>query len=191
MLSFSRLSKEKNRRITFKELLMDHIQKSVYDIAGYMMVAAKTAPKAKGQDNLVFKLFTQEELGDLADKMVETGKSTMRSHTFNRDAECVRKSMCLLMIGSLAQTLKLDCGFCGVETCSEAEKNNITCAYNSGDLGIAMGSAVATAARFHVDNRILYTAGYTAKLNNLFEQEVRMALGIPLSATGKNPFFDR
>jgi uncharacterized ferredoxin-like protein len=160
-------------------------------IADFMAVAARTAPKARGIDNLTIKIFEKQELNDLADKMIETGKTTGRAQTFNRDAESVRKSACVLVIATSYSTLKLDCGFCGAETCKDAEDKNITCAYNSGDLGIAVGSAVSTASQFHADNRIMYTIGYTVKKHSMLEKEVRMALGIPLSATGKNQFFDR
>ena len=123
--------------------------------------------------------------------MEEIGDQTTRPKTFTRDAECVRKSSCMLIIGTKCAALGLDCSFCGFERCENAAAASVTCAYNSGDLGIAVGSAADIASRFHVDNRILYTAGYTAVKTGVFEEDVRMALGIPLSATGKNPFFDR
>lgn len=170
---------------------MKDIEKGVRSIANFMAVAAKTAPKAKGKDNLIIRIFEKEELNDLAEKMVEIGKETERPQTFNRDAESIRKSQCAIVIGTIHRSMHLDCGFCGIPTCREAEEKNVTCAYNSGDLGIAVGSAVEVAGRFHVDNRIMYTIGYTVKKYNLLDKNVRMALGIPLSATGKSPFFDR
>jgi uncharacterized ferredoxin-like protein len=170
---------------------MTNILKGVRNIANFIEVAARTAPKAKGTDNLVMRIFEKDELNGLADKMIETGKETERPQTFSRDAENVRNSDCVVVIGTRYQILGLNCGFCGVPTCSEATEKNITCAYNSGDLGIAIGSAVDTASRFHVDNRLMYTVGYTVKIHNMLEENVRMAIGIPLSATGKNIFFDR
>ena len=170
---------------------MDNIEKGLLDIANYMAISARTAPKAKGVDNIVIKILHGDELQGIADKMEETGEKTARPKTFSRDAECVRKSTCMLLLGTRYGTFGLDCGFCGFKKCDEALSHGATCAYNSGDLGIAVGSAADTAARFHVDNRILYTAGYTAIKHGLFGQDIRMALGIPMSATGKNPFFDR
>lgn len=170
---------------------MNDIEKGLSDIANFMVIAAKTAPKARGKDNLVIKIFEKEDMDDLSDKMIETGKGTERPQTFNRDAESVRKSSCVVIIGSTYSPLGLNCGFCGASTCGDAREKDITCAYNSGDLGIAVGSAVEVAGRFHVDNRIMYTVGYTVIKHDMLEEKVRMALGIPLSATGKNPFFDR
>ncbi|MDA3792280.1 MAG: DUF2148 domain-containing protein [Elusimicrobia bacterium] len=167
------------------------LEKKIIEIAGFMAVSARTAPKAKGVDNIKIKIFSKEELVSLAEAMKETGKKTDRPDTFNRDSDSIKKTSCLLVIATTSATLKLDCGFCGFNTCGEAEKSRATCAYNSGDLGIAVGSAVSTAADFKVDNRIMYTAGYTVKKKNLMGKDIRMALGIPLSATGKNPFFDR
>jgi len=55
-------------------------------------------------------------------------------------------------------------------------------------LGIAIGSAVSIAANNRIDNRIMYTAGYTAIKNKLLGENIKIAFGIPLSATGKNIF---
>ena len=57
------------------------------------------------------------------------------------------------------------------------------------DLGIALGSAVKTASILNVDNRIMFSAGVAAVKLRLIDADV--AMGVPLSATGKNPYFDR
>jgi uncharacterized ferredoxin-like protein len=57
------------------------------------------------------------------------------------------------------------------------------------NLGIAVGSAVKTASIHNVDNRIMYTIGVAAKRLGLLDADV--ILGIPLSATSKNIYFDR
>ena len=65
------------------------------------------------------------------------------------------------------------------------------CAYNTGDLGIAIGSAVSIAMDHRVDNRIMYSAGKAAVDMKLLGEEVKVAFGVPLSVSAKNPFFDR
>jgi uncharacterized ferredoxin-like protein len=98
----------------------------------------------------------------------------------------------MVLIGSKTHYLGLKyCGFCGFKNCAEAEKEKAMCAFVPGDLGIAIGSAVSVAMDHRVDNRIMYTAGRAAIDLGLFEKEIAVAYGIPLSATGKNPFFDR
>jgi len=57
------------------------------------------------------------------------------------------------------------------------------------DLGIALGSAVKTAQIHNVDNRIMYRAGAAAKRLGMMKSNVIM--GIPLSVSGKNIYFDR
>ena len=57
------------------------------------------------------------------------------------------------------------------------------------DLGIALGSAVKTAADLNIDNRMMYTIGSAAKALGLLDADV--IIGIPLSVSGKNIFFDR
>jgi uncharacterized ferredoxin-like protein len=58
------------------------------------------------------------------------------------------------------------------------------------DVGIALGSAVSVAADHRVDTRIMFTIGKAA-LTLGFLDGVYQAYGLPLSATGKSPFFDR
>ncbi|MCK4639266.1 MAG: ferredoxin domain-containing protein, partial [Bacteroidales bacterium] len=42
-----------------------------------------------------------------------------------------------------------------------------------------------------VDNRIMYTAGQAVIELGLLGEDVKIVYVIPLSATSKNPFFDR
>ncbi len=168
-----------------------NLTETVETISGFIAAAAKTAPKAKGVDNLVMKIFTAGEISALADKMEETGKDTPRPQTFMRDADSIRKSSAVLVIGTLSKALGLDCSFCSRVSCAKAEKDSVPCAYNFTDLGIAIGSAVSKAADFRMDNRIMYTVGYTVKKHKMMGKNVQMALGVPFSASGKNPFFDR
>ena len=59
------------------------------------------------------------------------------------------------------------------------------------DLGIAIGSAVSVAADLRVDNRVMYSVGKAALNIGILGEDVKIAYGIPLSISGKNPFFDR
>jgi len=52
-----------------------------------------------------------------------------------------------------------------------------------------MGSAVKIASTLNTDNRIMYSAGVAAKALGVIDADV--IVGIPLSAEGKNIFFDR
>lgn len=56
-------------------------------------------------------------------------------------------------------------------------------------MGIALGSAVKTAGIMNVDNRIMYHAGVTARLEDLIDAD--FVMGIPLSVSGKSIYFDR
>jgi len=57
------------------------------------------------------------------------------------------------------------------------------------DLGIAVGSAVKVASDLNVDNRVMFTVGVAARALGYMRADV--VIGIPLSATGKNIYFDR
>jgi len=173
-------------------------------VAGLMALSARTAPKAKGQDALVTRVLAGEELTALARGMDALG-TDRGIRFFVRDAGNVRSSDACLLVGARREpTAGLDCGACGFPTCAEmlmAEpaKNlkgkrtfftGPNCAVRMADLGIALGSAVKTGSVHNVDNRVMYSAGVTALALGLLE-DCTVAYGIPLSASGKNIFFDR
>ncbi len=84
----------------------------------------------------------------------------------------------------------LNCGICGFDGCADCLSAGSACAFETIDLGIALGSAVSLAADKRVDTRIMYTIGRTAvKCGLLARSEI--AMGIPVSISGKSPFFDR
>jgi uncharacterized ferredoxin-like protein len=160
-------------------------------IAEEMCLAARTAPKARGLDLLDMAIIKGDGIKKLSAKMLKIGEK-YNNHTFLRDGDNILAASAIVLIGSKTQYLGLKyCGFCGFPTCAEAEKQKAVCAYNTGDLGIAIGSAVSVAMDHRIDNRIMYSVGKAALDIGLLDKSVVVALGIPLSATGKNPFFDR
>jgi len=156
-----------------------------------MAAAARTAPKTRGIDNIrVIGIEDPTTKDRLVSKMRELAKSEDRAW-FERDATCVEKSSAVLLIGVAANPADLNCGYCGQGTCEELKKINGICSFNSMDLGIATSSAVSVAADSRIDTRIMFSVGHAGLAMNLFESGVKQALGIPLSITGKSPFFDR
>ena len=89
-----------------------------------------------------------------------------------------------MIIGTRQQTLGMNCAYCGFPTCS-SKPADTPCAINSIDLGIAIGSACATAADLRLDTRVMFSAGLAAqRLGWLGESKSLMA--IPVSASSKN-----
>lgn len=159
--------------------------------AEQLCVAARTAPKGKGQDLLVTAIVTGEEKAQLSRKMREIAERDQLPF-FNRDASNVDGVEVVVLLGSRKAPLGLpNCGYCGFANCAAMAKAGAFCSFNVGDLGIAVGSAVSRAADLRLDNRIMYSLGKAALELGLLGQEVAIAYGIPLSATGKSPFFDR
>jgi uncharacterized ferredoxin-like protein len=168
-------------------------------VAGLMALAARTAPKGKGQDALVTRVLAGEELAALARGMDALG-TDRGLRFFLRDAGNVQAGDACLLVGTRREpTAGLNCGACGFATCAEmlaAEPPAKTffagpnCGIRMADLGIALGSAVKTASLHNVDNRVMYSAGVTALALGLLP-DCTVAFGIPLSASGKNIFFDR
>lgn len=79
-----------------------------------------------------------------------------------------------------------------MESCSEKAKSpNTPCVFNTTDLGIAVGSAASVAMDNRIDNRIMYSVGKAVVDMGILGPDVKLAYGIPLSVSGKSPFFDR
>ena len=163
--------------------------------AELMALSARTAPKSAGQDFVVIKIITGDEIDRLAEAMVQYGIETNKRN-FDRDSKNVKNSPVILLIGLKdSQTVGLNCGACGFEHCKDCqthegpEFDGPQCALRILDMGIAIGSAVKMAGIMGIDNRIMYRIGVVAKKIGLIEASFIM--GIPLSATGKNIYFDR
>ena len=159
--------------------------------ARQMMTAARTAPKARGVDIIEIVLIEGDELKALADRMVEIGNERNRP-SFLRDAGNVLQAECVVVIGTKYQSLGLNCGHCGFSTCAEREQNGeVPCSLNSIDVGIAIGSACATAADLRLDTRVMYSIGVAVEQLGWIGEGVHLTMGIAVSASSKNPFFDR
>ena len=160
------------------------------DVSEMMCVAARTAPKTRGIDNLIIVTLTKDEKKKIISQMKKIARRDSRP-SCARDAESIKGTDHIVVFASKKATVGLNCGFCGYKTCAELSKTKGACAYNSLDLGIGLGSAAALAARFHIDNRLMFSIGKAAIECGLLGKNVIQAIGIPLSATGKNPYFDR
>ncbi len=170
---------------------------SILQVASMMELAARTAPKARGEDFVEILVLGRDKLEELARGMEKFGLERGRKN-FDRDAQNVRNSSAVVLIGLKdATTTGLNCGACGFSTCKQMESSKPIdedfkgpiCSYRLLDLGIALGSAVKTAQILNVDNRIMYRIGVVARWLKIVKWDYLM--GIPLSATGKNIYFDR
>ncbi len=156
-----------------------------------MAAAARTAPKTRGMDNI--RIVAVDDAGSrlrLVSKMKEIAQAENRPG-LERDANNIAASPAILVVGVESNPAGLNCGFCGYPTCEALESADGVCAFNSMDLGIATASAAGVAATLHLDNRVMFSIGRACLDLNVFDGRVKQALGIPLSVTGKNPFFDR
>lgn len=156
-----------------------------------MCVAAKTAPKGRGVDQIETAVVSGDELKALAARMRTIGEAGGAAF-FVRDSGNVLNSEVVVLIGTaLSQRGVPLCGFCGYENCGACRTAGGICAIDVTDLGIAVGSAVSLAADRRVDNRVMFTIGKAAMELGFFKGDIKIAYGIPLSVKGKNPFFDR
>ncbi len=160
----------------------------VLGVARQMMTAARTAPKGKGIDIIEIAMITDDDIRALSAKMLEIAEEKQMKF-FLRDADNILSAECIVLIGTREQAQGLNCGHCGYATCA-ARAAGVPCAINTVDVGIAIGSACATAADHRVDTRVMFSAGLAAQRMGWLE-DCRQVFAIPVSASTKNPFFDR
>jgi len=161
-----------------------------------MELAARTAPKAAGQDFIEARVLDDDERIALGDDMIALAQERS-SPNWTRDGQNVLDSSAVVLISLMPHPgAGLDCGACGFPGCKEFNERTVdndfngpNCALRLLDLGIALGSAAKVASELNVDNRIMYRIGVSARRLGLTKANV--CHGIPLSATGKNIFFDR
>jgi uncharacterized ferredoxin-like protein len=165
---------------------------AVLTTAQAMCAAARTAPKAKGVDHLLTAIVTDDDLCALADEMDRLADAWGQAF-FHRDAGNIRKSGAVVLIGykNAARALNECCQFCGFADCKDCVEKGGRCAYTGIDLGIAVGSACSVAAQNHIDCRVMFSAGRTAMEMGILGDKAVQVLALPLSATGKSPYFDR
>ena len=168
-------------------------EKAALNTAAKMCAAARTAPKAHGKDTLHTLVLTGDEKELLAKKMEEVGTRELGDKMnawHGRDAANVRMAQAVVLIGADQKRRGVPhCGFCGFGSCEGCKKAGGNCAFVYTDLGIAVSSAVTIAAMDMADNRIMYSIGKAAAEMGYAEHV--LWLGIPISISGKNIFFDR
>jgi uncharacterized ferredoxin-like protein len=193
---------------------MNSLEKSGLEtVAKLMALSARTAPKTGGIDHVHSKISDPDEQLSIADMMLSIGEDIFNKRTNKKlgnaikedwasDARTITESGLLMLVGVEGRkVIGLNCGGCGFPTCSEMLNHpriNMKvkslpgpyCIFKVMDLSIASASAVKTAMEHNVDNRMMYKVGVAAlKLGML--PPCDLIIGIPLSATGKNIYFDR
>ena len=166
----------------------DTRHEQVMRIAQQMMTAARTAPKGKGVDVIEIALGEGDDIRRLSEEMIAIHEENGFKF-FLRDADNIQNAECILLIGTREHAHGLNCGHCGYSNCAD-RPTGVPCAIVSVDVGIAIGSACATAADHRVDTRVMFSAGLAAQRLNILEG-CRQVFAIPVSASSKNPFFDR
>lgn len=171
-------------------------QEILVELAKMILVSARTAPKTRGLDTIQTAIVTGKEKDAIADKM--KSYATKKGDNWYRDAKNIEDSAAVILIG--VQGIppdSLNCRLCGFKTCEELieRRKNIkgpkpSCAFKLIDLGIALGSGAKTASIHNVDCRIMYRPGIAAKSLE-YLKDVDLIIAIPLSACGKNIYFDR
>ena len=172
----------------------DMESRAVLDTAAKICAAARTAPKTRGMDGLVTCVLTGEDKSQLAAQMRKLADELDYAF-FNRDADNVDASDAVALFGmeEVRRGLDAGCQYCHFESCADCTEKDGLCAWDAIDIGIAIGagSAAAAAADARVDSRVMFSVGRAAKSLGLLGEKASLVLGLPLSISGKSPFFDR
>ncbi len=166
----------------------DERHEHILNVVREMMTAARTAPKGKGIDAIEIIAITGDDIVALSEEM----KNVFNENGFKfflRDADNILSAEAVILIGTKEHPQGLNCGYCGYSCCLD-RKEGVPCAINSIDVGIAIGSACAMAADLRVDTRVMFSAGLAAQRLGLLV-DCHQVIAIPVSASSKNPFFDR
>ena len=86
-------------------------------VANAIMIAARTAPKARGVDDIGIAAITGEEKDKLAVRMRAIATEQNRP-SFELDAVNVDHSIVVILIGACNRVRALDCTLCGYPTCA-------------------------------------------------------------------------
>jgi len=166
----------------------DNRKEAVLQAATAIMAAARTAPKGKGIDVIEIATVSGEELLPIANEMRRISEETGFKF-FLRDANNLEIADAVVFIGTANHALGLNCGHCGFAECVQRAED-VPCAINSIDVGIALGSACSKAADMRIDTRVMMSAGLAAQ-NLKILGECKQVMALLLSVSSKNPFFDR
>ena len=184
--------------------------KAVKEAARLIGIAIRTAPKSSGVDDVSYVIASDSQKTKIALEvkriagLLKAGKaSNIRKAIeldWHSDAEAIYKSDCVILVGVKGRKpLGFNCGGCGFKNCTEFLKAKCAdglllpgpfCIFKIWDLGIAVSSASKAASLMNIDNRIMFKAGIAGCQLKLIKGYCPI-LGLPLSASGKNIYFDR
>lgn len=174
-------------------------------------ISIRTAPKSAGVDDISYVIVSSPQKKMLADEIRRIAIGLINENKDSRirraieldwhsDAQAVEMSDCVILAGvNGRKALGFNCGGCGFKNCKEFQgaKPPKTifmagpfCIFKLLDLGIALSSAAKTAGALNIDSRIMYRAGLAGYRQGLLKGS-NPIIGLPLSASGKNIYFDR
>lgn len=185
-------------------------KQAVKEAAKIIGISIRTAPKSAGIDDVAYMILSEAQKAKvvLETKRIagilqkNTSKEMQRAILldWHSDAKAIESSDCLMLIGVIGRKpAGFNCAGCGFRDCQEFLKAKSPrtifmagpfCIFQLLNLGIAISSAAKTASILNIDNRIMYRAGLAGYRLGLLKG-YNPILGLPLSATGKNIYFDR
>lgn len=183
---------------------------AVREAAKIISISIRTAPKSAGIDDIEYKILSDSEktkvvretkrISGILEKNKPDNVRRAIELDWHSDADAIDKSDCLILIAVKGRkALGFNCSGCGFDNCREFSRAKSPktifmagpfCIFQLLNLGISLSSAAKAASGLNIDNRIMYRAGL-AGYRAGFLKGYNPIAGLPLSATGKNIYFDR
>ena len=111
----------KPRKFQLAGMILNPESEVLETLAKSILLAARTAPKAKGVDDIITALVEKEDIEVLASTMEKLADEKGAGFIFlKRDAANLRNAGAAVLIGvKTSGAAGLNCGACGFETCAE------------------------------------------------------------------------
>jgi uncharacterized ferredoxin-like protein len=185
-------------------------KQAVREAAKIIGISIRTAPKSAGIDDITYRVLSDtqklkvyletKKIASILQKDKPKKVQKAIELDWHSDATAIEASDCLILVAVKGRkAMGLNCAGCGFKDCQGFLKAKSPktifmagpfCIFQLLNLGIAISSAAKTASNLNIDNRIMFRAGL-AGYRLGFLEGYSPVLGLPLSAAGKNIYFDR
>ncbi|MBU2515709.1 hypothetical protein KJ966_30700 [bacterium] len=181
--------------------LPDLINKGLQQAVELMAVAAYNSYRFNDHNTVKIITIGKEEMETIAEYCFSLGDmSPLAARDGRFLVQLIKEPCSLMIIGDKRKSpFNYDCGACGYRTCKEMNKaekvesltaNGPSCQFKNLNLNIAANSAASLAHRLGLHCRVFSTLAFAAMSLEIIK-EVDLVTSVSVSASKKNPYFDR
>lgn len=181
--------------------LPELIEKGLQQAVELMAIAAHNSFRFSDQNKVKIIVVGNEEMEAIAEYCFSLGDMAPLAARDGRNVvQMIKEPTKLMIIGDKRKSpFNYDCGACGYRTCKEMNKaeevesltaNGPSCQFRNLNVNIAANAAASLAHRLGLHCRVFSTLAFAAKALEIIE-DVDITCSVSVSASRKNPYFDR